>query len=86
MLKGRLSFKGLDHADMDTLVDGVGAANRKSSQFSCNGSRQIHGKETHNLWKLGFADSLTALIPVFSNSLYYFNVYLANVRFLSTLY
>ena len=55
-LKGRLSCTGLGHTHTDTLVNGVGAANRKPCQFSgiCGG--QIHSEQAHNLSKLGFAD------------------------------
>ena len=66
-LKGRLSCTGLGHTHTDTLIDGVGAANRKPTQFSgiCGG--QIHSKQAHNLPKLGFADFRTAVVPVFPN-------------------
>jgi hypothetical protein len=66
-LKGRLSCTGLGHTHTDTLVNGVGAANRKPCQFSgiCGG--QIHSEQAHNLSKLGFADFRTAVVPVFPN-------------------
>jgi len=66
-LKGRLSCTGLGHTHTDKLVDGVGAANRKPTQFSgiCGG--QIHSEQAHNLSKLGFADFRTAVVPVFPN-------------------
>jgi hypothetical protein len=65
--KGLLSSTSLGHTNTDSLVYGVRAANRKPSQFNCIGSRQIHGKQTYNLSKLGFADFRTAVIPVFRN-------------------
>ena len=66
-LKGRLSCTGLGHTHTDALVNGVGAANRKPTQFSgiCGG--QIHSEQAHNLSKLGFADFRTAVVPVFPN-------------------
>ena len=65
-LKGRLSCAGRGHMDTDALVKSVGVANRKASQISCVGSRQIHGKQTYNLPKLGFAD-FPSEIPIFPN-------------------
>lgn len=53
----------------DSPVDSVGATNRKPTQFSGIGSRQIHGKQTHNFSKLGFGDFRTVEAPVFPNHL-----------------
>ena len=64
-LKGRLNCTSLGHTHTDTLIDGVGAANRKPTQFSgiCGG--QIHSEQAHNLSKLGFADFRTAILDYY---------------------
>ena len=65
--KGRLSCTSLGHTNPDSLVNGVGAAKGKPTQFSgiCGG--QIHSKQAHNLPKLGLADFRTAVAPIFTN-------------------